>query len=246
LGLLFILALLTPLTNLKFADLQPVDGVLLLVSAVLVIQWIVGRNRLLLEPTLARLATGYAVFLLAAALLALLSLRLQFYPPSGAAQDPLRSAPFLSIAKLVQLTICVTGFLCLGHILGKDWRLLKAAAALYVWIGVLSSLYAIVSWIILYYFNLDLLGSYVDYSGLRTRAFFNEGGPYGLYAVSIILVGLFRRYTLRTITSASLLLGVVLPVGASLILSSSKSGAICLVLLFAGMGISGLRISHLV
>lgn len=106
--------------------------------------------------------------------------------------------------------------------------------------------YASLSWMLLSQFNIDLYGAYEDFSGIRARALFNEGGPYGLYAVSVLLVAVFAYYNLRSLGRWSLWLLVVAPVGLSLMLSGSKSGMICLIAVLGWAALTHLRAGYLI
>jgi hypothetical protein len=234
-----------PATNIKFADIQPADVVLVAIL-IAVVGWFAFSDRdIRVDRDIAWLLSSWSLLILLVALSALCSLRLQFHPPSDALKDSLKMAPWLSAAKLIQIGSCVGGFLFFAQVLGRDLRLLRLAASLYIWIGVINALYAILSWMLLYYYNIDLLGAYQDFSGIRTRALFNEGGPYGLYSVSVILVAAFQRYNFRSITRLSFWGLIVGPVGLSFILSGSKGGIICIVALMAWAALSRLQIRYL-
>jgi hypothetical protein len=175
-------------------------------------------------------------------LFALCSLRLRFDLPYDALNDPLKTPPFISVAKFIQLGACIGGFIFFAQMLGTDVRLLNFAASLYVWVGLLNAIYANVSWIMLMHYGIDLHGAYEDFSGFRACALFNEGAPYGLYAASILLVAAFKYYGLGTMYRLQFWALVAAPVGLSIVLSGSKSGALCLIALFAWTALTQLRI----
>ena len=247
-GLVVIVWLLTPATVAKVGDIQAVEVVILIVLGSTFIAQL-HKLSFVLNHDLARVSKHYCLFVLVAMLLALVSLRLDFYPPSVAQGDLLKTAPFLSLARLLQISLCAGGFILFAQLLGHDVRLLKLAVSLYIGIGLFMAFYAVASWVCLAYTGVNLYGAYtpIDFAeNIRARALFNEGGPYGLYAVSVIIVALFNRYALKQMTTPALWLLVILPVGASLLLSQSKAGAICLVAMLAWRALVRLRFRYLI
>jgi hypothetical protein len=247
-GLVLLVWLLTPATIAKVGDIQAVELVILIILGSSVIAQS-PKLSVVLHHDLARVLMHHCLFALGAMLLALVSLRLTFYPPGVAHGDLLKTAPFLSLARLLQISLCVGGFILFAQLLSDDVRLLKFAVSIYIGIGVFMACYALVSWAFLSYTGVNLYGAYtpIDFAeNIRARALFNEGGPYGLYAVSVIIVALFNRYVLKRMTTPVLWLLVILPVGASLLLSQSKAGAICLVAMLGWRALVRLRFRYLI
>jgi hypothetical protein len=112
----------------------------------------------------------------------------------------------------------------------------------------LMTVYAIISFVAFAYLNVDLSGAYFasDMSTeVRARALFAEGGEFGLYTVSIILVAAFRHYVLRDTRSPWYLWAFTMPIlGAGLITSKSKSGAVCLLAILGWSAIRHLRLRY--
>jgi hypothetical protein len=104
----------------------------------------------------------------------------------------------------------------------------------YWYIGILSSWFAILSWVVVAVAHIDptsppasILGAYsVDYA-IRARGFFNEGGPFGLYVVSVFAMGLLRRH----MTGRRLGLANIAILSTAFLFSESKAAFFLVVLL---------------
>lgn len=178
----------------------------------------------------------------------ILSVRLDFYPLVDVSF--LKQPIIYSLSKLLQFVAIVCGFLWLANALTKEKRLLIYAMNAYWVTGIACSAYAILCYLFLLVTHSSSLqdsifGAYLA-SGVRARAFFNEGGPYGTYMVSVFVVGLLRRHVagrpLGKINTAILV--------SAFIMSASKAGffaAACLLLYSAISHASFIRkISYLI
>ena len=242
--------LLAPLTTLKTGDIQPVEFFLGF-WMLLVVVWIAINDwSFFARPELMRLSRHYAIFFLLTLAISLFALRLEFYPPPVAAGHLFKARGILSIARLAQFGLAASAMIVLANLTSRDPRLIRFLAAAYMWVGVTNATYAIASWLALYLAHIDLLGAYVTESGRlvdqlpRARAFFNEGGPYGVYAVSVILVTLFRRSALHDIKRGTMG-AVLLLVGSSLALSASKAGIICSISLWLWQSLHKFRVRQI-
>jgi len=243
--LIFVVWILAPVIVAKVADIKAIEAVLMLLFGWCGLDVVTG-GEFKLERPLAILLAQWAVFLAAASLLAVISLRLEFHPPTVAKGNLLHSPPFTSAAILMETLLCVGALVFFAQMMGRDARLLRLAARLYVWIGVLYATYAIISWTALVFSHADLIGAYLTDSGVaRARALFAEGGEFGLYAVSVILMGAFRRYVLKDMSRAAFWAVVVPVLLLSMILSKSKAGALCLIGIFAWRSVVRMRIRYL-
>ena len=173
-----------------------------------------------------RIGVFWAVFAAAAVALGVASLRLPFYLPSDL--TPLKRPVVITGVRVVELAANVCVMLYLADRLRQNARKARLLMQVYFWTGVASAAYSAVS------YPLDLLGigHYGSYSDLhRWRGFYNEGGPYGLYVVSVLLVG-FALYRLRWARARALKLSLVLLVPA-LVLAYSKAAVLACLLLVA-------------
>ncbi|MCU1321980.1 MAG: putative rane protein [Acidobacteriaceae bacterium] len=98
----------------------------------------------------------------------------------------------ITVSRVVELVASVVIMFYLVSEFGHDVMKVRFTMRLYFWVGFASAVYSIVC------YPLDILGiaSLGTYSDLhRMRGFMNEGGPYGLYILSVLLVGvaLYRQ-----------------------------------------------------
>ena len=191
------IALLAPLTTVKFGELQTVEIYSFIAFGIVVA--IVFRNRLCIaaEHDVLKLIKLYTLFLLIAAVLAAWALRLPTFPIQGT--PLLKHAPFLSLARLTQLSLVIGTIVITTNILAMRPSLIALLCQCYVYGGVISCLYGIASWAALFagvhLGGINIGGSYGETH--RIDGFFVEGGPFGVYLVSVILVSLFRRQVLH-------------------------------------------------
>lgn len=237
---LFLACILSPLTNLKVADIEPVE-VFEFFWILSVVFWLAGRGgRFPLARELTALAGHYGIFALLAFITGLLAFRLDFYPPAQAVGHVFKRPEVLFVARLVEFGLAASSMIVFANILRNQPALMRFAAASYVWIGFVNALYAIISWCVLFFQVPGVSGAYDGMFGAyyrdptliwsvlpRARAFFVEGGPYGIYAVSVVLVALFRRRALRDASRLETWI-VLLVMGTSIVLSMSKAAVFCL------------------
>lgn len=131
-----------------------------------------------------RLATFWAMFLVAAIILGLASARFQFYLPDTISL--LRTPIAVTFSRAFEIGASVAILLYLAHEFRKSVGKRRFTMRLYFWIGIASAVYSVIS------YPLDVagivsLGAYGD--SHRLRGFYNEGGPYGLYVLSLFFVG---------------------------------------------------------
>lgn len=188
--LLFVVAALASTILLKIGQIQYLEFINLGLIAVLLVAFARhGYQMTWFRPYL-RIACFYAIFVVAALALAVASLRFDFY----LADDLyiLKYPVFIGISRALELMGNVGMMLYLGNLFRQDVYWLQFTLRAYFWVGVASAVYSIIS----YPLNLAGIASLGAYSDLhRFRGFYNEGGSYGLYVVSLLLVGvaLYRR-----------------------------------------------------
>lgn len=185
---LFLTAALASTVQLKIASIQYLELLYLVQFAVLFFAFYKARFRVRVFRPLLLLGVGYVLIAALSILLALAALRFTFYMPPD---QPLLQQPFLStISRLVELMIDVGIMLYMTSLFRERPETARFTMRVYYWVGVASAIYSILS------YPLDKagiveLGSY----GGRFRGFYNEGGAYGLYLVTLLGVAwvLVRR-----------------------------------------------------
>lgn len=182
--------------NLKVGDVQALEIFLLLHLSFLIAQFAYARFRCKVYPPWRRLGIPYAIFLVLTAILALASMRFRFYPPPDIT---FLKMPFiLSVARVVEVALGIFYMLYLASILRREPDNRRYAMRAYFWAGVASAVFSLLSYPLLLAAKLEW-GAYLpDY---RARGWFNEGGPYGLYLASVVIVGLllYDLYGLKKI-----------------------------------------------
>ncbi len=183
--LLFLLtAVLAATITLKYAAIQYLEYVYALQIALLCIRFPLSRFQMTWHRPMLRLLGFWVIFLVATMSLAVASLRFEFYFPTNL--EPLRFPVLITLSRLIEIALNLTAMFYFVHVFRKSPEKARFAARLYFWVGVASAVYSIIS------YPLDVLGiaSWGAYANLhRFRGFYNEGGPYGLYALSALLVG---------------------------------------------------------
>jgi hypothetical protein len=219
------LSIFPAFTNLKIGSLQPEDLILLLILALSLGKVILVGFKIELPKPLVGLLIGYAALLTFVSLFSFLSLRLPFYPLEAA--SILKTPIFYSSSRLLQFCAIICGFSWLTVVLSRDRGHLEMAMNLYWRTGILSALYAVISYAALRYGHVNLLGAYLT-TAFRARGFFNEGGPFGLYIVTVFMVGILQRY----LTGKPMGWVSCLTLAAALLLSRSKAAFFAVALLF--------------
>lgn len=235
--LLITLCALVPLANLKVSDIQPVEF-FLLVSAPTGLAIAFGRGwRLRTARSLWLLEGQYLLFLVAVAILAALAWRFHFYVPAGVSW--LKFPPIISFVRIVQVALAVTMMIVVANVVRRYEWAADFLARTYVAVGVISVLYGTASWLLLWHGGaaaaqpeLNWFGAQTRWGTIGERGFFVEGGPFGVYVVSVIVVVMFRRFVLRCGTGKTFAAVLVLLL-TGLALSRSKA-AICVAV---GLGV---------
>ncbi|HEX3968248.1 MAG TPA: O-antigen ligase family protein [Edaphobacter sp.] len=227
-----LLAILPTFTNLKIGSFQSEDFVLLLLLGFCTAKFLCSGFSFRIASELRRLFKSYGLLLLLLFFLSILSVRLTFYPLIEASF--LKQPVIFSVSKLLQLVATVCGFFWLTNVFIAKKKFFMQALNAYWLTGVAVCFYAIVCYITVAITRSSsqtaIVGAYSSggIGGARARGFFNEGGPFGIYVVSIFLVGLLRRHVmgrrLGTINIGLLCL--------AFILSASKAGFFAAALLF--------------
>jgi hypothetical protein len=226
-----LLAILPTFTNLKIGSFQSEDFVLLLLLGFCVAKFLCSSFSFRIAAKLRGLFKSYALLLLLLFFLSVLSVRLPFYPLIDASF--LKQPVIFSLSKLLQLAATVCGFLWVTNVFLTDKKLFTQAMSAYWLTGLAVSFYAILCYVAIANTHSSsqtaIVGAYNNGGEiLRARGFFNEGGPFGIYVVSIFLVGLLRRH----VTGRRLGLVNMGILCLAFILSASKAGFFAAALLF--------------
>jgi hypothetical protein len=169
-----------------------------------------------------RIAISYILFSAAAFALAILALRYDFYFPDT---PKFLSYPvIITASRIIELGVSVSIMLYLAEKFREDPLKAVFTMRVYFWVGVLSAAYSIMSYPISFAGGLELGAYGPDH---RMRGFYNEGGPYGLYLISVFLIG-WVLYKQKWVKRRALQFGfVILAIG---FLGSKSKAAFCAVL----------------
>jgi hypothetical protein len=231
--LIGLLTSLAAFTNIKLAGLQMEDVALMGLSFYSVAKFLASGFFLQVDRTLHSLLKSWCLLLLSLLILAVLALRLKFYPLEDASL--LKQPVVFSVSKLLQLAAIIVGFLWLTNRFLNKKYLIKAMDV-YWYTGIGISLYAVICWIFLLATHIDVpfldqfFGAYLLDGHIRARGFFNEGGPFGIYVASVLIIGLLRG----DMTGRSISVVKFIILGSAFLLSSSKAGFFLLLLMFIG------------
>lgn len=167
----------------------------------------------------------YLWFIVCVFVLAIVALRLPFYPPS---QTSLLKTPFvLSLSRIFELFLAVYCMLAIADTLQDNPKLLRTSLNLYVAAGTVASILSIGSFAIYVVTGNDTY--FINGLDHRARGFFNEGGPFGLFLTSIILVLLMKR-RLEKSSFANIDRFAFVIVWIAMFLSESKAGLLAAIL----------------
>ena len=213
-------------TNLKFASLQMEDVFLLGLTTWCFASFAANGSSLRISNTLRPLLKDYALLLVLLFTTSVFALRLQFFPLVGV--SILKEPVFLSLSRFIQLTAVIVGFIWLANLLQNNREALRKALQTYWFTGLFVCSYAIVSYLLLHFAHINIGGASPGGGG-RARGTFNEGGPFGLYVVSLFVVAVLRRLVfgcrIGTVAAATVLIAFAL--------AFSKAG-------FVALGVMGI------
>lgn len=213
----------------KIGDVQAVEIVQVVWLACAAPAFVHGGMRIPAGGLWRRYGGKYALFLALALGLSLFALRLPFYPPP---EIPAIKRPvWLSLSRTFELTLAIYFMLASARAFRGNPVLFRLALDLYAGIGVLSAAGSLLAWALL---KTTGASSFLVYGfDDRVRGLFNEGGPFGMFLVSVAMALLLRGHLFSPkqpmLHKASL--AILL---AGLFASGSKAGllaavALCLV-----------------
>jgi hypothetical protein len=222
---LLLAASLSSTILLKVADIQYLELIYLFQLCVLLLLFPRhGFQLRLLRPAFT-LSVLYLLFGMGSFVLALVALRGDFYYPSDIGF--LKYPVWITISRMVELAIDVGAMVYLVQLFRVDLKNLIFTLKVYFWVGVAGAVYSILTFPLNYFYEAQL-GTYNN--NHRMRGFFNEGGPFGVYLISEILVGmvLYRQGW----GSRNRIRLAFLPIVVGMIGSQSKSAIFAAALMF--------------
>lgn len=172
----------------------------------------------------------YLWFLFGALGLAVVALRLPFYPP---AQTSVLKQPFvLSLARLFEVSVAIYFMLAVADTLQQKPKLLLTSLKVYIAAGVTAAACSICSFAVFAATGVNTF--FLSEMDHRARGFFNEGGPFGLFLTSVIVVLLLKKQVFHhgQLIANSIALVIV---WIALFLSASKAGLLAAIVCAAAM-----------
>ena len=173
----------------------------------------------------------YLVWLCLCVALAFVSLRLPFYTPPGV--SALKKPFWISLSRISELFLAAYFMLRMAETLRRRPLLFRLALDVYVWTGAAGACISIAAWILAKTAGVESFAVYG--ADGRVRGFFNEGGPYGLFLVSVAVVALLRMHIFRSAFPA-LRWAILSVLAVAAGLSQSKAA------LLAAMGLCGVGV----
>ena len=180
---LFLVGALASTIILKIGPLQVLEIIYLIQIAVLLLAAFRGKSLRVFRP-FAHIGIYFGCFSIASFILALVALRLDFYTPEDL--TPIKGPVLITISRIVELMANVSMMLYLGNQFRRYPGKARFTMRVYFWTGVASGIYSILSYP-LSVAGIASLGAYQD--DHRLRGFYNEGGPWGIYLLTVIFVG---------------------------------------------------------
>jgi len=219
-------AMLSSTILLKVASIQYLELLYLLQIVILLVVFARRGYRVLWFRPFLRIGILYLFFAVVALVLTAAALRYDFYVPLDV--DPLKAPGFIAISRIVELIADVSTMLYLAHIFRLHPGWLRFTMRIYFWTGTVSAVLSLISYPFAVLGIAELL---THQDAHRLKGFYGEGGPYGLYVLSLIVVGMIlwrfdweRPIPLRWGMAALLV---------TLLLTRSKAGFVAAIILIA-------------
>jgi hypothetical protein len=172
----------------KVGAIQYLEYVYFGLAIILIVIFVEHGYRAIWYRLILRLAFAYLLFAAAAFGLALAALREPFYLPLYL--NPLKGPVIITLARIAELAASLTAMFYMAQIFAQSRDKARFTMRVYFWTGVASGIYSFLS------VPLSIAGIYPPFLPLgaydqihRFRGFYNEGGPYGLYVFSVLLIG---------------------------------------------------------
>lgn len=211
------------MTDLKIGPVQVAEFLMLLLLTFYFSLELFGFKNLEFKLQDGLIVTFFAT----TAISAVYSLNTESFSIPSDANSILKQPGWISLARIIQLLVL---FFCYKLIIlecKKNPGMIDSCIKLYIYSGFLASLYGLLSFFLLSTTGINLGGAYGEF-GYRLRAFYVEGGPYGLFAGSVILL-LLARWNSGNFSPMRKNI-ILLCVGLSFLLAQSKSAFFALFL----------------
>ncbi len=208
--------------NLKMANVQFVEAFMLL-HMLYLLMGIALRGRLEVKPRglWIRPGIGYGIAMFLVLAFGFLSLRLPVYPPMyGPFFIHSRMLPVIS--RWVELSLVVFYALYAAELMRRDSRLRDYGMKVYMWSGVVSGWLTFLGY---FFYGFTKLAITTNGAEHRGQGGFPEGGPWGLYLVTVAIVA--RMLWVRGKLTKTQGLVITLTLAGSFYSGRSKAAAVC-------------------
>ncbi|USU03398.1 O-antigen ligase family protein (plasmid) [Sphingomonadaceae bacterium OTU29LAMAA1] len=214
---------LSGFTNIKLADIQSVEVVVLaamLLSLLMPHRQVNLRAPGPIDAMKMKFVWMFVLIFIGSAL----SLRLTFYPPYGI--SAIKQPPFATFARMIQVMLSVSSLFIVALAARQGPDAFRKLLTAYVWCAYVGAIWGIVS-MMAHFIGIELPGVIVQ-STVRMRGFFIEGGPFGIYLVGAIIIQIIRGPYLGYVSRYSFYAGIAL-LSVALIGAQSKASALLVV-----------------
>lgn len=216
---LVLLAILSTMPILRMGDVQVVEIAQLICLSAMAPLFVYGGLNIPLGGLWRRYGIKYVFFLGLCVLVSGLSLRLSFHPPPDISW--LKRPGLLSLSRIFELFLAAYFMIAIAETLRRRPVLFRILADAYTFAAMLGACGSIVAWAL--FRGADIPSFPIYGAESRVRGLFNEGGPYGIFLVSAVLVVLLRIHVVRPVYGFVHKAGVAILL-AALLLSGSKVG----------------------
>ena len=184
--LVFSAATLSCTVVLKIAEIQYLELIFAADLLVLCLLLVWDQLRFRVFRPFLKIAGSYAIFLVCAFMLSLFSLQQDFSYSFHA--SALKAPVLVTLARMAELFLDAFYMLYLAALYRDDEKLCIFGLKTYFWTGIVGCLYSFATFPLNVLF-LSQYGTYTDRH--RFRGFDNEGGGFGLYILSVMLIAAF-------------------------------------------------------
>lgn len=216
---LAVIGILSSTLLLKIANIQYVEFLEAFLLLLTLLHFLAANLVIRLSRSMYRLLTGYAVLSCILIVGCGLALTRPFYLDVTGVNRP----GYISAARLAELMLGVFTIILLTEVFLGSFRKCVFTAKAYFAAGSVSACLALL--------GLALHGPFALFvTGARPSGFYNEGGPYGLYLVSVLVLGLALLQS-HTVRHSYWMYAALLVDCGALIASASKAGYVAIMLL---------------
>jgi len=227
-------ATLSSTITLKFAQIQYLEWIFAIDFLLLLVMLFGDGLRVRIFSPFLEIAESYGIFLACAFLLSLVALQQDF---SYTFHSVLKTPVIVTISRMAELFLDAFYMLYLAALFRADKALCLFGARTYLWAAIAGCLYSFVCYPLNRLYQAQL-GTYsMDH---RFRGFDNEGGGFGVYLVSAILLAviMYRRQWIARphfiVAMSLMVVGLCGSQSKSAFFAVGALGAICLVWFLKG------------